>query len=357
MRGTATLVCALAMGVPAMAPEAAAPLTTVGPMAAIPALAAPAAHDVDLTSIARVFLDQIDERTYALSIVDTGLPPVVTRSGVLPAGCAPIDPGTVGVRIATGFAFVCDRELTFEDVIQLPWPLAGVVVLARWSGGVEASAYFRGDGRTVPIRLEELRAAPGSLPRLARRYLALGVEHILGGVDHLLFVLGLMLLVNGAGRLIKTITAFTVAHSITLGAAVLGLIPLDRAPVEAAIALSIVLLAREIVVADRGLVHLAHERPWAVAFAFGLLHGLGFAGALGAIGLRSGDVPLALLFFNLGVEAGQLLFVAVLLLTAAVLGRVVHDLVPRVRPAVAYVVGTVAVLWFVDRLPAVFGAG
>jgi hypothetical protein len=332
-------------------------LGAVSTLVARPQRAAAAAHDVDLTSIARVFLDQVGERTYTLSVIDAGLPPLVTRAGLLPAGCARVDPADVGVSLVAGFVFACERPLTFDDVVRLPWPLSGVVVLARWSDGEEASAFFRGEGRTVPIRLGELRAAPGSWRRVATRYGALGVEHILGGVDHLLFVLGLMLLVDGAVRLVKTITAFTVAHSVTLGAAVLGYIPVDRAPVEAAIALSIVLLAREIVMADRGLKHLAHERPWVVAFAFGLLHGLGFAGALGELGLRAADVPLALLFFNLGVEAGQLLFVAVLLAVAVAVRRLARNSVARARPAIAYVVGSVAVLWFFQRLPAVLGMG
>jgi len=332
-------------------------LGAVATSAARPEPAAAAAHDVDLTSIARVFLDQVGERTYALSVIDAGLPPLVAWSGVLPAGCTNVDPADAGVALVAGFVFACERPLTFDDVVRLPWPLAGVVVLARWSDGEEASAFFRGEGSAVPIRLGELRAAPGSWRRVATRYGAMGIGHILGGLDHLLFVLGLMLLVHGAVRLVKTITAFTVAHSITLAAAVLGYIPVDRAPVEAAIALSIVLLAREIVMADRGLRHLAHERPWVVAFAFGLLHGLGFAGALGELGLRAADVPLALLFFNLGVEAGQLLFVGFLLGLAVAVRRLARDPVARVRPALAYLVGSVAVLWFMERLPAVLGMG
>ena len=119
---------------------------------------------------------------------------------------------------------------------------------------------------SVPVALGNLRAVPGSRLRLAGTYLVLGAEHILGGVDHLLFVLGLLLLVRGFGALVRTVTAFTLAHSITLAASVLGYIPIYRAPIEAAIALSIVLLAREVVAADRGFVHLTHRKPWLVAF-------------------------------------------------------------------------------------------
>ena len=220
----------------------------------------------------------------------------------------------------------------------------------------DASAYFRGKGNTVPVQLVGLLACTGSGFRLAERYFVLGTEHILLGIDHLLFVLGLLLLVRGVGPLVKTITAFTIAHSITLAAAVMGLVTLDRGPVEAAIALSIVLLAREIVVGYSGQKHLVHRRPWLVAFVFGLLHGLGFAGALGEIGLRSADVPLALLSFNLGVEAGQLAFVALLVLLNRMVGETLRFRVPRFEPAVGYALGGLAMLWLFDRLPAVLRA-
>ena len=191
---------------------------------------------------------------------------------------------------------------------------------------------------------------------VAETYSVLGIEHILLGIDHLLFVLGLLLLVRGFIPLVKTVTAFTVAHSITLAASVLGYIPLDRAPIEAAIALSIVLLAREIVVADRGLVHLTHRKPWVVAFVFGLLHGLGFAGALGEIGLPASAIPLALLFFNLGVEAGQLAFVVVLLVLHRLLHARLQAALPRMKPALGYSLGALAALWFFERLPAIWGS-
>lgn len=314
------------------------------------------AHDVDITSVARVFLDQIGERRYVFSIVDSKVPQILDVGRVLPARCEPLPLAQAGVWVVAGFAFECEEPLTWSDVLVLPWPLAGVVALVRWSDGTDASAYFRGDGRTVPIRLADLRAGAGSRWRLAGRYLVLGGEHILFGIDHLLFVLGLLLLVRGAWPLVKTITAFTVAHSLTLGAAVLGYVPVDSGPVEAAIALSIVLLAREIVVRRRGAVHLVHRKPWLVAFVFGLLHGLGFAGALGEIGLRAGDIPLALLFFNAGVEAGQLAFVGVVLLVHRLARPRVRALLPRLEPALGYALGALAMLWLIDRLPGVWGA-
>lgn len=315
-----------------------------------------AAHDVDVTGVARVFLDQIGERRYQLSVVDRQVSPIRDPAGVLPEGCLPLSPEAAGVAIVAGLAFECEEALTFDQVITLPWSLAGVVVLARWEDGSEASAYFRGDGGTVPVRLGDLRAGAGSLRHLAGTYLVLGVEHILFGIDHLLFVLGLLLIVRGFWPLLKTVTAFTVAHSITLAAAVLGVVTVDSGPVEAAIALSIVLLAREIVMGARGRTSLVHRRPWLVAFVFGLLHGFGFAGALGEIGLRAGDIPLALLFFNLGVELGQVAFVAALLALHQIVGRRGRARLPRLQPAMGYALGGLAVLWLVERLPGVWGA-
>ena len=145
-------------------------------------------------------------------------------------------------------------------------------------------------------------------------YLRLGIEHILFGFDHLLFVLALVILVRDWRRVALTVTAFTVAHSITLAAATLGLVHVPGPPVEAAIALSIVLVAVEIVNARRGMPSLTARWPWLVAFCFGLLHGFGFAGALAEVGLPHHAIPIALLFFNLGVEIGQLAFVAAVLL-------------------------------------------
>ncbi|THK36383.1 HupE/UreJ family protein [Ensifer sp. MPMI2T] len=181
-------------------------------------------------------------------------------------------------------------------------------------------------------------------------YLKLGVWHILFGIDHLLFVLALMMLTRELGMLVKTITAFTVAHSITLALATLGFVHAPQAPVEAVIALSIVFVAVEIVHRDEGRVGVAARAPWIVAFGFGLLHGLGFAGALSEIGLPQGHIPLALLFFNLGVEAGQLVFVAAILLLLAAARRlqlVLPGWAPRVP---AYAIGSVAMFWTIQRI-------
>jgi hydrogenase/urease accessory protein HupE len=196
-----------------------------------------------------------------------------------------------------------------------------------------------------------VESAPGGM-QIAATYLRLGIEHILLGYDHLLFVLALMLVVAGRWALLKTITAFTVAHSITLGLAVLGFVHIPRPPVEAANALSIQLLATEIMRRNRGAPSLTVRAPWVVAFAFGLLHGLGFAGALIDAGLPAQDVPLALLAFNVGVEVGQLMFVGSVLAAGLLLSRWrLPDSAPlRARPALAYAIGTLAAFWFIDRL-------
>jgi hydrogenase/urease accessory protein HupE len=185
---------------------------------------------------------------------------------------------------------------------------------------------------------------------IAATYLKLGVEHILLGVDHLLFVLALMLIARTTRELIKAITAFTVAHSITLAAATLGFVHVPPKPVEAAIALSIAFVALEIIRARDGESGIAARAPWIVAFAFGLLHGFGFAGALSEIGLPAGHVPVALLFFNVGVEVGQLLFVGLVLsLTALVrLGRRPMPHWAGLLPP--YLIGSVAMFWVIQRV-------
>ena len=193
--------------------------------------------------------------------------------------------------------------------------------------------------------------AAQSAVEAAARYLKLGVEHILLGVDHLLFVLALLLVTRGAAPIVKAITAFTVAHSITLGLATLGLVHVPSAPTEALIALSIVLVAAESVRERRGGGGHVSRRPWPLPFAFGLLHGLGFAGALSEIGLPEGSIPLALLAFNVGVEIGQLAFIGLVLAVAAPirLGWVRFPGGAELLPP--YAIGSVAMLWVLQRLP------
>ncbi len=212
------------------------------------------------------------------------------------------------------------------------------------------------DGTTQVARLMPadpavvVEASPG-LGQVAWTYLVLGVEHILLGIDHLLFVLALLLLVKGWKRLVGTITAFTIAHSITLALATLGVVHVPGPPVEAIIALSIVFVASEIVHERQGRAGVSARWPWIVAFTFGLLHGLGFASALSEVGLPQNAIPLSLLFFNVGVELGQLAFIAVAAVVAVVVRRAVTFRPPRATELIPpYAIGGVAMLWVIERV-------
>jgi hydrogenase/urease accessory protein HupE len=197
----------------------------------------------------------------------------------------------------------------------------------------------------------EIAASPGKLS-VASAYLRHGVEHILFGYDHLLFVLALILIVRSMKILLWTVTAFTVAHSITLALATLGFVHVPAPPVEACIALSILLLAVEIVRLQRGETSLTARWPWLVAFCFGLLHGFGFASALQDIGLPRGDIPLALFSFNVGVELGQLAFIAAVLAAAALAKRLTltHSIEHFALRAAPVLIGSLAAFWFFQRL-------
>jgi hydrogenase/urease accessory protein HupE len=246
--------------------------------------------------------------------------------------------------------------------------MVDVLVRVAFKDGRVVSRMLRPDAPSFVFTKETAGPAAGG-------YFVLGVEHILFGIDHLLFVLALVLIVVaatprraaaqergstpqwGIGEkhdvgvaatlLVKTITAFTIAHSITLGLATLGVVHVPSAPVEAVIALSIVFVASEILRRRRGERGLTARAPWLVAGSFGLLHGFGFAGALSDVGLPANDIPLALLFFNLGVEAGQLAFVVVALGVMALLRRVpMPEWGPLLPP---YAIGSVAMFWVIER--------
>jgi len=184
--------------------------------------------------------------------------------------------------------------------------------------------------------------------QVMRSYFVIGTEHILMGWDHLLFVIALVLLVQGGWSVVKAATAFTIAHSLTLAAVTLGYAGLSQRPVEALIALSIVFLAVEL--ARNHPESWTRRWPWIVAFGFGLLHGFGFAGALREIGLPEGEVPMALLTFNLGVEAGQLLVIAAVLALRAAVQRLVPKGEPPALKAATYGIGIIAAYWVVERV-------
>jgi hydrogenase/urease accessory protein HupE len=212
----------------------------------------------------------------------------------------------------------------------------------------------RSDGSTqvfrlTPTSLSHVIEPTPSRWRQAWTYLSLGVEHILMGVDHLLFVLGLLLIVRDRWMLLKTITSFTLAHSITLGIATLGYASAPLPPLNAAIALSILFLGPEMVRAERGQTSLTIRQPWLVAFAFGLLHGFGFASGLTSLGLSRGEIPLALLLFNLGVEIGQLFFIF-LIVGLERSFRTLEIRWPRWAEALpAYTVGSLGAYWTIQR--------
>ena len=211
------------------------------------------------------------------------------------------------------------------------------------------------DGTTQVARLSPtnpsliIKASPSAW-QVAWTYLALGVEHILLGIDHLLFVLALLILVKGWKRVVGTITAFTVAHSITLAAATLGVVHVPGPPVEAIIALSIVFIAAEIIHGRQGRPGLSAKWPWIAAFTFGLLHGLGFASALSEVGLPQRAIPLSLLFFNVGVELGQFLFITVVAAVVVAAKRIPIHVPCRAELFPPYAVGAVAMFWTLQRV-------
>ena len=183
-------------------------------------------------------------------------------------------------------------------------------------------------------------------------YFKLGVEHILTGVDHLLFVLALLIITRGGWKLVKTVTAFTLSHSLTLTAATLGWVHVPPPPVEAVIALSIVFVAAEILRQRRGLEGITARAPWVVAFSFGLMHGLGFAGGLSEAGLPVGHIPTALLCFSLGVETGHFLFIGVVLAFMALIRRIRIRVPSWAELVPPYAIGGVAAFWVIQRLAA-----
>jgi len=263
--------------------------------------------------------------------VEVVLPEPCRRAGDL------VDCGEAGLAGTISFARVHTRRMK-------------VVVLVRWLGGEESEAIVSG----ADPRLRIDRRAAG--PRAVGAWIALGVEHILLGLDHLAFVIGLLLLLGPrpSRRLLATITAFTVAHSITLALAALDLVRLPSAPVEAAIAASVVLVAREAL----GRRPTATRRwPWLVAGLFGLVHGLGFAGALAEIGLPRESIGVSLVGFNLGVELGQLAVVAAVVLLVGLAGALARrtgagggERARLAARAAAYALGSIGAAWFLARV-------
>ncbi len=315
------------------------------------------AHDIGVTEAG---FQELPDGKYRLTVDTPGKEGEVVPPPHLPDKCQLLD-----IQERSGLqpvmTFSCGTEgLSSSDTLVLTWRREAVLIHAQWLNGKEIRALFLREGEVINVPLSELAAASASVSKLAKRYTMLGFEHILEGIDHLLFVLGIMLLVNNVKTLLKAITAFTVAHSITLALSFLGLLALPSTPVEASIAFSIVILAYEVIRAEKGERGLTANYPWLVAGGFGLLHGLGFAGALSSLGVPSTEIPIALLCFNIGVEIGQIVFVASVLLAVfianQVLKRFVGDYVieKTLKIPTAYVMGCIAMYWALGRSAAIF---
>ena len=263
---------------------------------------------------------------------------------VFPEGCAQSEPvlRLAGAAIVETSRLTCDLRHGELRIDGLQRTLTDVFVRIAYADGESVSVLLRPSAASMSLDQPQSGA-----PLLA--YFSLGVEHILFGYDHLLFVLGLCLLVS-ARNLFQTITAFTVAHSITLALATLGNITLPGPPVEAVIAVSLVLLAREALTLLAGGQTLTARMPWLVAFGFGLIHGFGFAGALSEIGLPQNQEAWALLLFNLGVEVGQVLFVIGVFAASWLAVKAVRSSERLMRVAAAYCVGIAGTYWAIERV-------
>lgn len=272
--------------------------------------------------------------------------PGVSLAPILPPECKRVDDGTTHTEedaTITRYVIDCGGSIVGRTVgvTGLESTDALLRIVLR-SGAVDRRVLGAGHA-TVTV--------PGEPTRMdvLRDYARLGIGHIAGGLDHLLFVFGLMLLAGGTRALLATITAFTIGHSVTLALAALEIVRVPQGPVEVIIAITIYLLAVELARDVPGNSTLLRRRPWAMAFTFGLLHGLGFAGALREAGLPANDVPLALLAFNLGIELAQVGFVALVFATTAALHAVWGTLPPRSRLLAVYAMGILAAYWTVAR--------
>jgi len=268
---------------------------------------------------------------------------------VFPAGCQPVTP--VSTQIVPGSMVERWTEMCAQGLVGGTITIEGL--MATMTDVVVRIELADGSVRTALLKPASpeftVPETPGTVA-IAGSYLRLGIEHILGGIDHLLFVLGLLLIVRGRWLLAKTITAFTAAHSITLALAVLGVVAVPVAPVEAVIALSILFLASELAKTQIGRSSLTVRYPWVVAFTFGLLHGFGFAGALTEIGLPQSAIPLALFLFNVGVEMGQLAFVAAVLTLGVLVRRAAVPWPQWSLRVPAYAIGSAAAFWTIQRV-------
>lgn len=314
------------------------------------------AHDIGVTE---VILQEQPEFHYLWQIENPGSTSDAISAPRLPTHCQFME--TQGnADNHSLYRFHCAKPLSTSDRIELSWRTEIVMVKAVWLDLSEHRATFLRDNEIIAIDLTRLSTASGSWQDTAMHYLVIGMEHILTGIDHLLFVLGILLLVTHLRALVLSITTFTLAHSLSLALAYLDWVNLNSAPVEACIALSIVVLALEVLRGQSGNYGFTWKYPWIICAGFGLLHGLGFAGALADIHVPSNEITLALLFFNLGVEIGQLLFVGTVLcgyfiwiLLRKHRGWQFGSL-PTSRTACAYIIGSLASFWVIERSMVIF---
>lgn len=277
----------------------------------------------------------------------TSLPDARPPAPVFPASCrlqSDPDISVLQMAVVGSAALICDGGLQGES-IGMPALLGQADMLVRIQPLGTGSQALRLTAR-APVAVI---ARTTGTARVPGTYFVLGLEHILAGWDHLLFVIAMVLLIGSWRRVVLAATAFTVAHSITLAAASLGVVGLPQRPVEALIALSIVFLALEILRHEAEGPTLTQRYPWVVAFLFGLLHGFGFAGALSAIGLPENAIIAALLAFNIGVEAGQLLVVVAVLAVIALLRRAAPPALTPATGAAAYGIGMMGAYWLLAR--------
>ncbi|EEE39206.1 hypothetical protein RKLH11_3053 [Rhodobacteraceae bacterium KLH11] len=268
---------------------------------------------------------------------------------VLPDSCAPTrgpDPASDNRAWVSSWVAVCNVDITGQSIMieGLEAQKNDVLMRVQLLGADPATLRFTPDEAVQKIPSEQ------AMWSVFVAYFLLGFEHILEGWDHLLFVFALFMLVRDTWRLVGAVTAFTLAHSITLALATLGVLNVPGPPVEAVIALSIVFLAIEIVKDDEGWQRLSTRQPWIFCFGFGLLHGLGFAGALSDIGLLPNDIPAALLAFNLGVEAGQLCFIGVLAVLVVAWRFFVLPVSQKATLIATYGIGSVSMYWLIERV-------
>jgi hydrogenase/urease accessory protein HupE len=278
---------------------------------------------------------------------------------VLPSGCAPVAqriPEHTGTALIQRWETACTLQAGQISISGLSATLTDALVRISYLNGDVISQILSASSPSLDLS----DPAPG-----AGSYFLLGIEHLLLGIDHILFVVGLVLFIRVPWMLVKAVTAFTVAHSITLALSVLGLVKLPQGPVEAVIALSILFLARELMVPQARRSGLTQAAPWLMAFTFGLLHGFGFAGALTDIGLPRDQLAASLLLFNLGIEAGQLGIIAAMLAAAWLAHRAANlplrleERLPLEPPlqerallerAFTTAMGCVAGFWTIDRI-------